>query len=178
VNPEVRQSLIDGPYRVALECGIDLSEDSPSPPRKMRASLERVRKAVQKWCVRWGLSDSWCEDLGSDTVLGWVRDPESKGRWAGKIGNGLTKAHFPSSATSGSRSRAGASCFGLGTILKRLCRRLTGGNSSNIAGKPSARRKKVTGSFAPEQSEQETTISGSPGTCYSGRAPLRSPSSA
>lgn len=95
VKPEILESLADGPYRVALECGIDLSGESPSPQKEILAAVRRVRKATRAWCTRWGLIDSWCEDLASDTVFGWARNPESKFRWAAEDSEWIADASFP-----------------------------------------------------------------------------------
>lgn len=89
---------LDGPYSVVSRLKIELVAGSETPPEKLKPKLAELRRAIDKWCVRWNLKDGWCRDLAHDTVLEWIRTPSWKGKWAADDSEWLDDVSFPCSS--------------------------------------------------------------------------------
>ena len=94
VCPKFLETL-DGPYSVVSGQKIELVSGSETPPEKLKLKLAKLRRAIDKWCVRWNLKDGWCRDLAYDTVLEWIRTPTWKGKWAPDDSEWLDDVSFP-----------------------------------------------------------------------------------
>lgn len=97
VRPKLLETL-DGPYSVVRKQKIELASGSETPPEKLAPKLAKLRRAIDKWCVRWNLKDSWCRDLAYDTVLEWIRTPSWKGKWAPDDSEWMEVVSFPRSS--------------------------------------------------------------------------------
>lgn len=97
VCPKLLETL-DGPYFVVSGQKIELVSGSETSPEKLKPKLAELRRAIDKWCVRWNLKDGWCRDLAYDTVLEWIRTPSWKGKWAPDVSEWLDDVSFPKSA--------------------------------------------------------------------------------
>ncbi|MGO9607221.1 MAG: hypothetical protein ACLQAT_28145 [Candidatus Binataceae bacterium] len=97
VCPKLLETL-EGPYSVARKEKIELASGSETPAEELAPKLAKLRRAIDKWCVRWNLKDGWCRDLAYDTVLAWIRTPSWNGKWAPDDSEWLEVVSFPCSS--------------------------------------------------------------------------------
>jgi len=97
IRPEFLATLDEGPYQVILKENIQLVQGSETPPEELSQKLQKLRKAIEVWCARWGLKDDWCRSLAYETALEWICTPDSRGKWAPEVWEWLLPVSFPRS---------------------------------------------------------------------------------